>query len=54
MWELWAEYVVDNPQLFKTGDLKSAESIIADLMSGQHCDPAEGDHVHPVASLETK
>ena len=26
MLELWAGYVADNPKLFKTGDLESAES----------------------------
>ena len=56
MSELWAEYVVDNQQLFKRGDLNSAEP------RAHHCRPdvrpalrsAEGDHFSAVVSVETK
>jgi len=56
MSELWAEYVVDNQQLFERGDLNSAEP------KAYHCRPdvrpalrsAEGDHFSAVVSVETK
>jgi hypothetical protein len=53
MSELWGKYVVDNPQLFKAGDTKSAETE-HHRQSDISTPSAEGDHVQRVASVETK